>query len=83
VSRWELTETYSPAAIEPAPAARPAAPAVRIALREAPEAATPRTRLEVERMPSLAPRTAARSQLERKLRCISGCVACLRIPSRL
>ena len=58
----ELTETYSPAAIAIAPAAQPAAAAVRIAARPAPEAATPTIRLAVEMMPSLAPSTAARSQ---------------------
>src|SRR4051812_14978007 len=68
VSRWELTETYSPAAIDSAPATRPAMPAVTIAVTDAPDAATPRTRLAVERMPSFAPRTAARSQLDRPLR---------------
>ncbi|MNS08433.1 hypothetical protein D3C72_398940 [compost metagenome] len=31
VSDWELTETYSPAAIDMAPAARPATPAIRTA----------------------------------------------------
>src|SRR3954471_11041448 len=72
VSRWELTDTYSPAAIERAPATRPAMPAVTIAADDAPDAATPRTRLEVERIPSLAPRTAARSQFERLLRWTSG-----------
>src|SRR3954447_18236591 len=70
-SRWELTETYSPAAIESAPATSPAIPAVRIAAPEAPEAATPSTRLAVETMPSLAPSTAARSQFDRWLRCVS------------
>ncbi len=60
-SRWELTEEYSPAAIEPAPATRAAMPAVNTALRLAPAAATPTMSAAVEVMPSLAPRTAARS----------------------
>src|SRR3954471_13245099 len=67
-SRCELTETYSPAAIDSAPATSPAIPAVTIAVPDAPEAATPSTRLAVDTMPSLAPSTAARSQLERWLR---------------
>src|SRR3954469_2377880 len=71
-SRCELTETYSPAAMDSAPATRPAMPAVRIAAAEAPEAATPRTRLAGETKPSLAPSTAARSQFERWLRCVSA-----------
>jgi hypothetical protein len=40
-------------------------PAVTIAARDAPDAATPSTRLAVERIPSLAPSTAARSQFDR------------------
>ena len=62
VSDCELTETYSPAAIDMAPATRPAAPATRASLAEFEAAATPTTRLAVEMMPSLAPSTAARSQ---------------------
>src|SRR4051812_15096811 len=71
-SRWELTETYSPAAIESAPATRPATPAVTIEPLVAPEAATPSTRLPVDTIPSLAPSTAARSQFERRLRWVAG-----------
>ena len=48
-----------------APAAQPATAAVRIAAWSAPEAATPTIRLPVEMMPSLAPRTAARSHAVR------------------
>ncbi len=44
------------------PAVSPAMPAVMIAAPEAPEAATPRTRLAVETIPSFAPRIAARNQ---------------------
>ena len=61
VSRWELTETYSPAAIDMAPATRAAPPAIRISVRPWAAAATPTIRLAVETMPSLAPSTAARS----------------------
>src|SRR5262245_30137605 len=73
VSACELTETYSPAAIDNAPATRPATPASRMSLRLARAAATPTTRLAVETMPSLAPSTAARSQPIRSVRCRSRC----------
>ena len=62
MSAWELTDTYSPAAIDMAPATSPATPATTTALWVASAAATPITRLAVERMPSLAPRTVARNQ---------------------
>ena len=62
VSAWDCTETYSPAAIDIAPAANPATPAVSTAAGEAPAAATPTIRLAVEMTPSLAPSTAARNQ---------------------
>src|SRR4051812_21577967 len=81
-SRCELTDTYSPAAIDSAPATRPAIPAVTIAAAEAPEAATPSTRLAVDTIPSLAPSTAARSQLERWLRWTVGREAGVRTPTR-
>jgi len=71
VSDWELTETYSPAAIDMAPATRPATPASRISLLTAAAAATPRIKLAVEMMPSLAPSTAARSQPIRSTRWVS------------
>src|SRR5678815_5971750 len=71
VSDCELTDTYSPAAIDSAPATSPATPASRTSLRAAFAAATPTTRLAVETMPSLAPRTAARSQPIRSVRCRS------------
>ena len=51
VSAWELTETYSPAAIDIEPATSPAT------------AATPTIKLAVEMSPSLEPRKAARSHL--------------------
>lgn len=62
VSDWELTETYSPAAMDKAPATSPAPPAIRTALLGDPAAATPTIRLAVETMPSFAPSTAARIQ---------------------
>ena len=71
VSACELTDTYSPAAIESAPAARPATPATSTALRVASAAATPISRLAVDTMPSLAPNTAARSHPMRLPRCTS------------
>ena len=58
----QLTETYSPAAIDKAPAIIPANAASTIALRVVSAAATPITILVVESMPSLAPSTTALSQ---------------------
>ena len=46
-------------------------------------AATPSTRLDVERTPSLAPRTAARSQPTRSVRCVSLCPAGIFEPSSI
>ena len=63
VSRWVLTDTYSPSAMDSAPAANPAAPAVMIGSRSMVAAATPITMPATETMPSLAPSTPARSQL--------------------
>src|SRR4051812_50015008 len=71
-SRCELTETYSPAAIDRAPAMSPAIPAVTTALVDSPAAAAPSTRLGGETMPALAPRTAARRHPERWLGGISA-----------
>lgn len=62
VSACELTETYSPAAIDSAPATMPAIAATSTGPRPACAAATPMTRLLVEIRPSLAPSTDARSQ---------------------
>ena len=63
MSRCVLTDTYSPTAIDSAPAASPAMPAVSTGPRSAVAAATPITMPAVETIPSLAPKTAARSQL--------------------
>jgi hypothetical protein len=73
VSRWVLTETYSPTAIDMAPALRPANPAVSRAPCPAPAAATPMTKPLVDTMPSLAPSTPARSQLSRAEVSVSCC----------
>jgi hypothetical protein len=62
VSRWVLTETYSPKAIDTAPAATPAIPAVNIGPRPTVAAATPTTMPAIDTIPSLAPNTPARSQ---------------------
>ena len=59
VSDCELTDTYSPAAIDMAPATSPATPASKTSFCVAAAAATPTIKLAVERMPSLAPSTAA------------------------
>jgi hypothetical protein len=52
VSDCELTDTYSPAAIDMAPATSPAIPATKTSCCVAAAAATPTIRLAVERMPS-------------------------------
>src|SRR5665213_2691669 len=70
-SACELTETYSPAAIDIAPATMPATPVNSSAEGPISAAATPTMRLEVERRPSLAPRTAALSQPLRVTKCLS------------
>jgi hypothetical protein len=66
VSRWLLTDTYSPNAIDTAPATNPAIPAVRIGPGSGVTAATPTTRPAVDTMPSFAPNTPARSQFSRR-----------------
>src|SRR6185436_19476479 len=72
-SACEWTDTYSPAAIDMAPATRPATPAMTMFCWLVCAAATPSTRLAVETMPSLAPSTAARNQPTRSMRCPSRC----------
>lgn len=72
VSACDCTETYSPAAIDIAPATVAAIPAVSTAASPAPLAATATTTPATETMPSLAPSTAARSQPTRSVRCSSG-----------
>lgn len=56
-----------------APETRPETPASSMLPRVACAAATPRTRLAVDRMPSSAPRTAARSH---PVRCVRWCSMC-------
>ena len=68
MSNCELTETYSPADIDMAPATKPATPAIKTSFRVAAAAATPTIKLAVEMMPSLAPSTAARNQPMRLMR---------------
>jgi hypothetical protein len=68
LSRWLLTDTYSPSAIDTAPATRPASPAVKIGPRWLVAPATPRTMPATDTIPSLAPSTPARSQFSRPAR---------------
>src|SRR5664279_5373757 len=70
-SRCELTETYSPTAIDIAPATSPAIPAIRMAPWEAEDTRTPIMRLAVDTMASFDPSTAARNQPVRPLWCFS------------
>src|SRR5262245_34366604 len=72
-SACELTDTYSPAAIDMAPATNAATPATKMADGDGAAAATPTIRLAVETMPSLAPSTAALSQPMRVMLWRSGC----------
>ena len=62
---------YSPAAMERAPATRPATAASKTAAWVGSAEATPTTKLLVEMRPSLAPSVAARNQPIRSLRCNS------------
>ena len=73
VSDCELTDTYSPAAIDMAPATSPATPAIKTSLCFADGAATPTIKLAVEMMPSLAPSTAALIHPMRPRRWCSEC----------
>ena len=59
-SRCELTETYSPIAIDIAPATSPATPATRAVSGDAEDARTPMIRLAVDTMASSDPSTGAR-----------------------
>jgi hypothetical protein len=68
-SRWLCMLMYSPAAIENAPASRPAMPASTIRLLSLTAPATPMTSDRLLTRPSLAPKTAARSVPERPPRC--------------
>ena len=61
-----LTETYSPVPMLSAPAVSAAMPAITIVPRSSVAPATPITTPAVDTMPSLAPSTAARSQLSRE-----------------
>src|ERR1035437_1840497 len=72
-SRCALTETYSPTAIDIEPATSPAIPAIKTVCFDAEAAATPIMRLAVDTIASSEPSTAARSHLERLLRCASRC----------
>jgi len=71
VSDCELTDTYSPAAIDIAPATKPAAPARKMPSWAVLAAATPIIRLAVDTIPSFAPSTAARNHPTRCDRYIS------------
>lgn len=68
-SRCVRTETYSPRAIERAPATTPARPASRTTLGTGAAPAIPMTRLTFETRPSFAPRTAARRRPEESTLC--------------
>ena len=60
-SRCTFIETYSPAAIENAPARSPAIPAMTTMSRSTPDPATPKINERFETRPSFIPKIAARS----------------------
>ncbi len=68
-SRWERTETYSPAPMEKAPASIPATPAMRMFFVSWLAPATPMMREKLETRPSLTPKTAARNDPPVSRRC--------------
>ena len=84
-SRWLCMLMYSPAAMEKAPARRPATPARTMNwLPAAAPAAAPATPMTSERLltrPSFAPKTAARSVPERPPRCHASSRARLLVPA--
>jgi hypothetical protein len=65
LSRWLETDTYSPSAIDTAPATSPARPAVKMGPRAEVPPATPMTMPATDTTPSLAPSTPARNQFNR------------------
>ena len=67
MSCCDLTEMYSPAAMDTAPEIKPAIQLTSSVCADAPLAAIPITKLVTEIMPSFAPSTAARNQPERSV----------------
>ena len=60
-SAWAFSDTYSPAAMEIAPARRPVTPATRTKVGSVLAPAMPKMRATLETNPSLTPKTAARA----------------------
>ena len=60
-SFWAFTDTYSPAAIEMAPASSPETPATRTNAASVVAPAIPRINATFDTSPSLTPKTAARA----------------------